>query len=94
MDHYEIQRLRDIIENYADTIAQHASHISICEKCEFAKTEDNLLEIDDGELMYCQPCVDNDDDIDCCVKCGDLFTIKNLEKIDDDLYCDECAYHM
>ena len=68
MDHYEIKRMQDIIENYADTIVQHASHISFCAKCEFAKTEDNMREIDGGDLMYCQPCVMKADDIDCCVR--------------------------
>ena len=88
--HYEIKRMQDIIDNYAETIVQHASHISFCEKCEFAKTKDNLIEINEY-LMYCQPCVDNNDDLFSCGKCGDCYTtIENLEEKNGERYCDQC----
>ena len=93
MDHYEIKRLRDIIDNYQETIGRHTIDIGFCSQCEFAKNEDDLTEVNEGEVRYCETCVDKcieRGEVGVCEKCGDCFTIENLEKIDGDLYCDRC----
>ena len=94
MDHYEIKRLRDIIENYVETIERHTSDISFCEECELVLGIDSYP-VDNGDLRYCDPCVDKcieRGEVGVCEKCGYCYTIENLEKIDGDLYCDDCAY--
>ena len=107
MDHYEIKRMRDeikrmrsIIEDYAETIMHYVPDIDFCSQCEFAKNEDDLTEVNEGEVRYCETCVDKcieRGEVGVCEKCGDCFTIENLEKIGlpaGDFYCDDCAYHM
>ena len=93
VDHYEIKRMNELLENYVEIIEEHTTDISFCSRCEFAKPRDDLTEVDEGELMYCKPCVDKcieNDDVDLCENCCDCFTIENLEEIDDELYCERC----
>ena len=101
VDHYEIKRMNELLENYVEIIEEHTTDISFCSRCEFAKHEDDLTEVDEGELMYCEPCVDTlieRDEVGVCEKCGYCFTeenltIENFEEISEKLYCEDCAYH-
>ena len=103
VDHYEIKRLNDEIEmlqekvnNHQDVINRFCLDIHYCVECDFAKTEDNLTGVDNGELSYCEPCVDKcieRGEVGVCQKCRYCFTDENLEEIDDELYCDDCSYH-
>jgi hypothetical protein len=93
MDHYEIKRLNDIVENYMEMINRHAPDISFCSQCEFAKTEDDLTDVDDGEYLYCKPCLESaiaSDDVDCCLECHEYHTTAFLDEKNGELYCDRC----
>ena len=93
VDHYEIKRMNELLENYVEIIEEHTTDISFCSRCEFAKHEDDLTEVDEGELMYCKPCVDKcieNDDVDFCENCHDCFTIENLEEKNEKFYCSRC----
>ena len=93
VDHYEIKRMNELLENYVEIIEEHTTDICFCSRCEFAKTEDDLTEVDEGELMYCKPCVDKcieNDDVDFCENCRNCFTIENLEEKNEKFYCDRC----
>jgi late competence protein required for DNA uptake (superfamily II DNA/RNA helicase) len=93
MDHYEIKRLNDILENYMEMINLHAPHIYFCSRCDFAKTEDDLTDVDGGDLMYCKPCLESaiaSDDVDCCLECHEYHTTAFLDEKNGDLYCDRC----
>ena len=90
MDHYEIKRLNDILENYMEMINLHAPHIYFCSQCVFAKTEDDLTDVDGGDLMYCKPCLESaiaSHDVDCCLECEEYHTTAVLAG---ELYCDRC----
>ena len=100
VDHYEIKRMNDEIEmlqekvnNHQDVINRFCLDIRYCVECDFAKTEDDLTGVDNGELSYCEPCVDKcieRGEVGVCQKCRYCFTDENLEKIDGDLYCERC----
>ena len=82
MDHYENQRLRDIIENYVETIERYTIDIGFCSQCEFAKNEDDLTEVDEGDLIYCKPCLESfiaRDDVDFCAECQEYHTTVDTE---------------
>ena len=77
IDPYEIPRLLDIIENYQETINRHAPDISFCSQCEFAKNEDDLTDVDEGDMMYCKSCLESfiaSNDVDCCEECQEYHT--------------------
>jgi len=93
IDPYEIQRLRDIIDNYQETINRHAPDISFCSQCEFAKTEDDLTDVDEGEQMYCKPCLESfiaRNDVDCCEECQEFHTTGFFGEKNGNQYCDQC----
>ena len=93
VDYYEIRRMNELLENYVEIIDRHTIDICFCSRCEFAKTEDDLTEVDEGDMMYCEPCVDKcieNDDVDFCENCHDCFTDLNLTVIDGDIYCEPC----
>ena len=93
IDPYEIPRLRDIIDNYMETINRHAPDISFCSQCEFAKNEDDLTDVDEGEQMYCKPCLESaiaSHDVDYCLECEEYHTKAGLDEKNGELYCDRC----
>ena len=93
MDHYEIKRLNDIVENYMEMINRHAPDISFCSQCEFAKTEYDMTDVDGGDLTYCKPCLESaiaSHDVDCCLECQEYHTTAVLDEKNGELYCDRC----
>ena len=93
VDYYEIKRMNELLENYMETINRHVPDICFCSQCEFAKTEDYMTEVDEGDLMYCKPCLESfiaGDDVDFCEGCQEYRTAGCLEEKNGELYCDRC----
>ena len=93
MDHYENQRLRDIIENYVETIERYTIDIGFCSQCEFAENDDDLTEVDEGDLNLCQPCLESfltKAEVDSCAECEEYHTTGVLDGKNGEVYCYRC----
>ena len=100
MDHYEIKRLNDeierlqeLVDNYSNTIDHHVPDIHFCSQCEFAKTEYDMTEVDEGDLIYCKPCLESaiaSHDVDSCLECHENHSKAFLDEKNGELYCDRC----
>ena len=76
-----------------EIIERHTIDICFCSQCEFAKPEDDMTEVDEGDLMYCKPCLESfiaRDDVDCCGECQEYRTAGCLDKKNGEFYCDQC----
>ena len=93
VDYYEIKRMNELLENYVEIIERHTIDICFCSQCEFAKPEDDLTEVDEGDLMYCKPCLESliaRNDVDRCKFCKEYHTMEFLSEKNGEIYCDQC----
>jgi len=77
-------------DNNGDIYCEHCFQETFlrCEHCEDLTCKDDAVFVEDAEIYVCQNCASNH--YYQCETCNEYRTLDNTQRLDDNVYCDDC----